>query len=200
MCLLGSPGKGSMWQQELGGCMSWAESLGRCCPSAGNAELRRDFPKTVDWEWLLALAKSPWVVVMFGQHLGLGHSVLQAWHGAAGWLSSWKSPTCWGCSLFCAARQWGGHHPIFLPLPLCDTSCPGAMALGYQLCPVCSGTNESWACCHLLFEFVLEKYRTTDSPSLPVPSLLVGYASLVLACPACWAPWIRSCPGPPAPQ
>lgn len=69
MCLLGSPGKGSMWQQELGGCMSWAEPLGRCCPSAGNAELRRDVPKTVGWEWLLALAKSSWVVVMFGQHL-----------------------------------------------------------------------------------------------------------------------------------
>lgn len=78
MCLLGSPGKGSVWQQELGGCTSWAEPLGHCCPSAGNAELRHGVPETAGWEWLMALAKSHWVVVMFGQYLDLGQSVLQA--------------------------------------------------------------------------------------------------------------------------
>lgn len=61
----------------------------------------------------MALAKSHWVAVMFGQHLDLGHSVLQAWHGAVGLLTSWMSPVCQGCSLFCAARQEGGQHPIF---------------------------------------------------------------------------------------
>lgn len=98
MCLLGNPGKGSVWQQKLRGCMSWAEPLGHCCSSAGNAELRRGVQETVGWEWLTALAKSHWVVVMFGQHLYLGHSVLQAWHGAVGQLSSWMSSPCQGCS------------------------------------------------------------------------------------------------------
>lgn len=78
----------------------------------------------------------------------------------------------------CTARQ-------FLPLPLCDTSCPGVMALGHQLCPVCSGTNRNWVCCHLLFAFALERHRATGSPPLPVPPPLEGCVSLALACPVC---------------
>lgn len=56
-----------------------------------------------------------------------------------------------GLFLVLCSQAGGWTAPRFLPLPVCKTSCPAAMALGYQLCPVCSGTNKSWFCCHLLF-------------------------------------------------
>lgn len=76
------------------------------------------------------------------------------------------------CSLPCAAVLGWCTVPFFLPMPLHDASCPGAMTVGAQLCLFCSAANKcSWVCSSLLPVFALERHRATGSPSVPVPSL-----------------------------
>lgn len=80
---------------------------------------------------------------------------------------------CWVLFFAPCSRSGVAHSAPVFPSPLCDASCPGAVAAGSQLCLVCSAANKcSWFCSRLLI-YALERHRATGSLSV-LSSLLGG--------------------------
>jgi len=182
MCLLNSPGKGSV-------CPGGSRSHGAACPGQAPvccwhrvgmpscAVVSRIQQGGVWWHWEnLAVG-----VVMFVQHLHRTHEcpVSLAWGcraelGECRWLlrecqalrggkeGSWHCGGHSSCQAGCAAP--------FLPLALRDASCLGTVTPGSQLCPVSSVTNKcSRICRHLLLAFAVQRCSAASSASVPVP-------------------------------